>query len=65
LGAKHATSGSLPAGTSSKRGMSLDEAKRTAEFANRIGEAAKRAGLQYAYHNHDAEFADQGGGAIG
>jgi hypothetical protein len=45
--------------------MSLDEAKRTAEFANRIGEAAKRAGLQYAYHNHDAEFADQGGGAIG
>jgi sugar phosphate isomerase/epimerase len=65
LGAKYATSGSLPAAASSKRGMSLDEAKRTAEFANRIGEAAKRAGLQYAYHNHDAEFADQGGGAIG
>ena len=42
----------------------MDEAKRTAEFANRIGEAVKRAGLQYAYHNHDAEFADQGGGAI-
>ena len=43
-----------------RRRMSLDEAKRTAEIANRIGEAAKRAGLQYAYHNHDAEFADSG-----
>jgi sugar phosphate isomerase/epimerase len=65
LGAKYAASGSLPAAASPRRGMSLDEAKRTAEFANRIGEAAKRAGLQYAYHNHDAEFADQGGGAFG
>jgi sugar phosphate isomerase/epimerase len=64
LGATYAASGSLPA-PSSKRSMSLDEAKRTAEIANRIGEAAKRAGLQYAYHNHDFEFADQGAGAIG
>ena len=45
--------------------MSLDEAKRTAALVNRIGEAAKRAGLHYVYHNHDFEFADQGGGAIG
>ena len=45
--------------------MRADEAKRTAEIANRIGAAAKRAGLQYVYHNHDAEFADQGGGVIG
>jgi sugar phosphate isomerase/epimerase len=73
LGAKYAASGSLQlpavdskiAAESSKPGMSLDEAKRTAEFANRIGEAAKRAGLQYAYHNHDAEFADQGGELVG
>jgi sugar phosphate isomerase/epimerase len=73
LGAKYATSSSLhslagdpkPAVTASKPGMSLDEAKRTAELANRIGAAAKRAGLQYVYHNHDFEFADQGGGAIG
>ena len=73
LGAAHAVSGSLPApgvgsrpaASSSKRSMSLDEAKRTAEIANRIGEAAKRAGLQYAYHNHDFEFADQGAGATG
>jgi sugar phosphate isomerase/epimerase len=72
LGAKYATSGSLKlpaveskrAVAASKPGMSLDDAKRTAELANRIGEAAKRAGLQYAYHNHDAETADQGGGVI-
>jgi sugar phosphate isomerase/epimerase len=73
LGATYAASGSLPAlsvdgkpaAASSKRSMSLDEAKRTAALVNRIGEAAKRAGLQYVYHNHDFEFADQGGGAVG
>ncbi len=72
LGAKYATSGSLPrtvdpsaAVATSKPGMSLEEAKRTAELANRFGEAAKRENLQYVYHNHDFEFADQGGGAIG
>lgn len=47
LGARYAASGSLPAAPP----------QRTAELANRIGEAAGRAGLQYAYHNHDAEFA--------
>ena len=46
-------------------GMSLDEAKRTAEIANRIGAGARKAGLQFTYHNHNFEFADQGGGAIG
>ncbi|HXC09852.1 MAG TPA: sugar phosphate isomerase/epimerase [Steroidobacteraceae bacterium] len=69
LGATYAASGSLPpaavgskaADAPSKRSMSLDEAKRTAELVNRIGDAAKRAGLQYVYHNHDFEFADQGG----
>jgi sugar phosphate isomerase/epimerase len=48
-----------------KTGMSLDEAKLTADLANRIGEAAQRAGLQFAYHNHNFEFANQAGGAIG
>lgn len=73
LGATYAASGSLPpaaagskaAAAPSQRSMSLDEAKRTAELVNRIGEAAKRAGLQYVYHNHDFEFADLGGGAVG
>lgn len=41
---------------------SLDEAKRAAEYANRLGEKAKQAGLQYAYHNHHLEFTDVGGG---
>ena len=48
-----------------KTGMSLDEAKRTAVLANRIGESARRAGLQFTYHNHNFEFVDQGAGAIG
>jgi len=73
LGAKYAVSGSLdalvrgsqPAATPAQRAMSLDEAKKTAELANRIGAAAKRAGLQYVYHNHDFEFVDQGNGAFG
>lgn len=73
LGANYAVSGSLhslavepkPAATTSKPGMSLEEAKRTAQLANRIGAAAKRAGLQYAYHNHDSEFTGLGNGDIG
>ena len=73
VGATYAASGSLdavvkaanPATVLAARSMSLDEAKRTAELASRIGTAAKRAGLQYVYHNHAREFADQGGGAIG
>jgi len=73
LGAQYAVSSilhSLVAGPGAtqdvfKTGMSLDEAKRTAALANRIGDSARRAGLQYAYHNHNFEFADQGAGAIG
>ena len=41
--------------------MTPDEAKRTAALANRIGEQAQRAGLQYAYHNHNMEFVEQDG----
>jgi sugar phosphate isomerase/epimerase len=70
LGAKYAASGSLdglvnaekPKAWSATRAMSRDEAKRTAELCNRIGEAAKKAGLQYAYHNHAFEFTDLGDG---
>lgn len=46
------------------RAMTLDDAQRTAELANRIGEAAKRAGFTYTYHNHYFEFADLGDGRI-
>jgi len=34
----------------------LDEWHRTAELFNRIGEAARRAGLRFGYHNHDVEI---------
>lgn len=69
LGARYVTSGGLrdslrPPVTTHGTGMTLDEARRTAELANEIGAQARRAGLQYAYHNHNAEFVDQGG-AIG
>src|SRR6266513_3191512 len=73
LGAKYAASGSLralatdpgsPAGVP-QTGMSADEAKRTAELANRIGEQAVRAGLQYVYHNHDFEFVAERGASVG
>ena len=74
LGARYAVSSMLRPGTgpvlyeraragaaSALPAMTLDDAKRTAELANRVGERAKRAGLQYAYHNHDFELAAQRG----
>lgn len=53
--------GKLP-GSKGEPGYTLDGAKRTAELANHIGEKAKQAGLQYAYHNHHLEFTDVGQG---
>jgi sugar phosphate isomerase/epimerase len=66
LGMRYVASGGLrgsltPPITGPMSGMTLDEAKRTAELANRIGEKAKQADLRYAYHNHNIEFADHGG----
>ena len=66
LGAQYATSSSLRSAIRPKvewqAALTEDEAKRTAELANRIGEAARAAGLQYAYHNHDYEFTVLGDG---
>ena len=45
--------------------LTLDDFKRISERANRIGEEAKKAGVQYAYHNHTHEFRDLGGGKTG
>jgi sugar phosphate isomerase/epimerase len=69
LGVHFVTSAGLRASlrppiTGPDTGMTMDQAKRTAEAANKIGENAKQAGFQYAYHNHNVEFVDQGG-AIG
>ncbi len=35
---------------------SLDDYKRLAELFNKAGEKCKKAGIQFAYHNHDFEF---------
>ena len=35
--------------------------KRIAETYNRAGEASRKAGIQFAYHNHNFEFAPVGG----
>ncbi|KJV35267.1 sugar phosphate isomerase/epimerase family protein [Luteibacter yeojuensis] len=70
LGAKYIVSSMLPgimqkeANKPGEPGYTLDDAKRTAEYANKLGEKAKKAGLQYAYHNHHAEFTDVGGGKV-
>jgi sugar phosphate isomerase/epimerase len=44
--------------------MTLDDAKVTAALANKIGAQAKKAGLQYVYHNHFFEFVDTGKGVV-
>lgn len=40
---------------------SLDEIKTSIETLNKTGEAAKKAGILFAYHNHDGEFKDVNG----
>jgi sugar phosphate isomerase/epimerase len=68
LGSKYIVSSMLPGIMQKEKGGSgeptytLDDAKRTAEYANKLGQKAKAAGLQYAYHNHHLEFTDVGGG---
>jgi sugar phosphate isomerase/epimerase len=42
-----------------------DEYKAMAEYFNQLGTAAKKAGLQLAYHNHNTEFTDLGQGRVG
>ena len=42
-------------------GMTLDDYKRSADACNKLGEEARKHGLQYAYHNHNAEFKTFGG----
>jgi sugar phosphate isomerase/epimerase len=47
----------LLAWTPPEERKSLDDYKRLADFCNRAGEQLKKAGIQFAYHNHDFEFA--------
>jgi sugar phosphate isomerase/epimerase len=63
-GAVPPLSPSLQGAADALRMMTREDAKATAELANRIGAQAKRAGLQYAYHNHFFEFFDLGNGEV-
>ena len=51
----------LLAWTPPEERKSLDDYRRLADLCNGAGEQLKRAGLQFAYHNHDFEFAPTGG----
>ncbi|MDB5016494.1 MAG: xylose isomerase [Mucilaginibacter sp.] len=48
-GIKYLVCANAPTGT-------LEEIKTTVETLNKTGEAAKKVGIQFAYHNHDMEF---------
>ena len=48
-GVKYLVCASTPVGT-------IDEVKTSIDVLNKSGEAAKKAGLIFCYHNHDAEF---------
>ena len=45
--------------------LNLDDFKKIAARCNEMGEQAKKAGLQFGYHNHNFEFKPQEGGTIG
>jgi len=45
--------------------MTADDFRGIAAKANEIGQKAKAVGLKYAYHNHNFEFRDLGGGKTG
>ncbi len=45
--------------------LTLDDFKKIAARCNEMGEQAKKAGLQFGYHNHNFEFKPLDGGEIG
>jgi sugar phosphate isomerase/epimerase len=47
----------LLAWTPPEERKTLDDYRRLADLCNRAGEQTKRAGVRFAYHNHDFEFA--------
>jgi sugar phosphate isomerase/epimerase len=45
--------------------LTLDDFKKIAARCNELGEQAKKAGVQFGYHNHNFEFKPLGGGEFG
>jgi sugar phosphate isomerase/epimerase len=64
LGVRHVVAPTflVPEGKSLRSPLTVDDWKATAEFMNRTAAGLKREGLQFAYHNHNAEFAPVAGG---
>jgi sugar phosphate isomerase/epimerase len=67
LGVHYVVSSGMGQFTNKPGGAAMDAAgfKAMAEFCNELGEKAKQAGLQFAYHNHNFEFRNLGDGTIG
>jgi sugar phosphate isomerase/epimerase len=75
LGAHYATSSTLfsmgrpgggrPAPGTPMPAFGVDGFNKIAEHMNQVGTAAKAAGLQYAYHNHNVEFEKLPDGTVG
>jgi sugar phosphate isomerase/epimerase len=59
LGARHVVAPTflVPEGKTLRSPLTAEDWKATAAFLNRVGAGLKREGLQFAYHNHNAEFA--------
>ena len=57
--------GGMPAKTATLPAYGLDGFKEMAAKMNEIGQKAKSAGLQYAYHNHNLEFEKLPDGTLG
>jgi sugar phosphate isomerase/epimerase len=59
LGARHVVAPTflIPEGKSLRSPLTPEDWKATAAFLNRTAAGLKREGLQFAYHNHNAEFA--------
>jgi sugar phosphate isomerase/epimerase len=65
IGARYVVSSALFPPKSGSGDHTLDDYRALADRLNTLGQSAKQAGLQYAYHNHNFEFRQLDGGGIG
>ncbi len=65
LPASDAPAGGMGGVMTKLNSLTADDFKRIAERANRTGEETRKAGVQFAYHNHTHEFRDLGEGKTG
>jgi sugar phosphate isomerase/epimerase len=65
IGAAYAVSSSLHAIKKSNGDYTADDYRAMAEYADGLGRDAQKAGLRYAYHNHNFEFRKLADGRMG